>query len=58
MSMPLLRELYLRSICFFASDGSHFLTGNNMDEECFMAIAEGLASLNVLEKLQLRGFCG
>jgi hypothetical protein len=29
-----------------------------MDDERFMALAEGLAALSKLEKLHLPGFCG
>jgi hypothetical protein len=34
------------------------ITELEMDDECFMALAEGLAALGMLEKLYLRGFCG
>jgi hypothetical protein len=33
------------------------ITDQGMDDECFMALAEGLASLNMLEKLLLPGIC-
>jgi hypothetical protein len=40
----------------FASDGFHFTTDPEMIDERFMALAEGLTSLRMLEMLTLRGF--
>jgi hypothetical protein len=34
------------------------MTDPEMDDERVMALAEGLAALGMLEKLQLPGFCG
>jgi hypothetical protein len=56
MSMPQLQVLDLSGECLRANfRESHFMTDNEMDDECFMALAEGLTALNMLEKLHLRG---
>jgi hypothetical protein len=57
MGMTQLQVLDLSGERFRASHfrESHLIAGHAMDDECFMALAEGLASLSMLEKLQLRG---
>jgi hypothetical protein len=57
MGMPQLQVLDLSGECLRATHfrESHLFAGHEMDDECFMALAEGLTSLNMLEELELRG---
>jgi hypothetical protein len=54
--MPRLRELTLEGILTLSIQFRFiWMTGQAMDDERFMAIAEGLSALNTLEKLGLPG---